>query len=397
MTLSTGSGPATVIGVIPPGFTMVGQKADFLHRSRVRRRVANDHNVIAVGSAAIATGDPNLHPGEIALARYVVDGSLDSTFDADGTVMTLLIGSGIDEAEGVALQSDGKIVVAGNSRGAFGGDFALIRYNADGSIDPTFGPSGDGRVVTDVGSAGVCGRTRCLRGNRRWGCRPAAAARRVAAPVTNPPSAAPSRGGRTDDRHRMVQDAHLLGLGFEVQARRRRSPVRHRQQHPFGVWRRSSFDRGQRLLEREKLIALERHGSGLGHLLSGSLSKRFRRASVAIHAPRTTRWSNVLRCPGAGECDPPPGDASIRYGTRTPDRANGWAEPPARNVPTGGAEHPHDAQIVVNVGDLQVAGAAERAIEPADLARGTSRRRGPRDWRLQAPVRKTRRPQQRPA
>ena len=123
--------------------------------------VANDHSVIAVGSAAIATGDPNLRPSEIALARYLVDGSLDSTFDADGTVMTLLIGSGIDEAEGVALQPDGKVVVAGNSRGAFGGDFALIRYNADGSIDSTFGPSGDGRVVTDLGSAGRCGQTRC--------------------------------------------------------------------------------------------------------------------------------------------------------------------------------------------------------------------------------------------
>jgi uncharacterized delta-60 repeat protein len=81
---------------------------------------------------------------DFALARYNPDGSLDSSFDGDGRVLTDF---GADnEASGVAIQTDGRIVVAGVS----GGDFALARYNTDGSLDPSF--DGDGRVVTDFGA-----------------------------------------------------------------------------------------------------------------------------------------------------------------------------------------------------------------------------------------------------
>jgi uncharacterized delta-60 repeat protein len=123
--------------------------------------VSADNGIVVVGSAAIATNEPALRPTEIAIARYAVDGSADSGFDVDGKVTTLFIGSGIDEAQAVAVQPDGKLVVAGNTRGVFGSDFALIRYNPDGSVDQTFGASGNGKVVTDIGSAGVCGRTGC--------------------------------------------------------------------------------------------------------------------------------------------------------------------------------------------------------------------------------------------
>ena len=72
-------------------------------------------------------------------------GDLDTTFDGDGKVITSFVG-GIDRARAVAIQGDGKIVAAGEANvGTF--DFALARYNTDGSLDTIF--SGDGKVTTD--------------------------------------------------------------------------------------------------------------------------------------------------------------------------------------------------------------------------------------------------------
>ena len=82
---------------------------------------------------------------DFALARYDPDGSLDPTFGRDG-IVTTDFAAATDFAYAVALQSDGKIVAAGTSVGDTE-DFALARYNPDGSLDPTFG--GDGTVTTD--------------------------------------------------------------------------------------------------------------------------------------------------------------------------------------------------------------------------------------------------------
>ena len=81
--------------------------------------------------------------------RYNTDGSLDTSFDSDGKVTTA-IGSGNDYACSVAIQSDGKIVVAGYSDNGSNDDFALVRYNTDGSLDTTF--DSDGKVTTAIGS-----------------------------------------------------------------------------------------------------------------------------------------------------------------------------------------------------------------------------------------------------
>ena len=83
---------------------------------------------------------------DFALARYNSDGSLDRSFDGDGKLTTDFAG-GEDSAAGVAVQSDGKIVVAGNSDG----DFALARYNRDGSLDRSL--NGNGKLTTDFGSS----------------------------------------------------------------------------------------------------------------------------------------------------------------------------------------------------------------------------------------------------
>lgn len=85
---------------------------------------------------------------DFALARYNVDGSLDTAFGAGGKVITP-IGAGDDTARAVAIQADGKIVVAGYAVSGSVSDFALARYSPNGSLDPTF--DGDGIVTTRVG------------------------------------------------------------------------------------------------------------------------------------------------------------------------------------------------------------------------------------------------------
>lgn len=87
---------------------------------------------------------------EFALARFRSNGTLDTTFHTDGRVNTDVGGSGF--AWAVALQPDGKIIAAGDVFSAANGhtDFALARYLPNGTLDTTF--SGDGRVTTDFGS-----------------------------------------------------------------------------------------------------------------------------------------------------------------------------------------------------------------------------------------------------
>ena len=104
--------------------------------------VANDialqpgGKIIAVGSAG----------SDFALARYNRDGSLDTTFGDGGKVTTDFFGER-DEARAVAIQPNGKIVVGGLARSNDNPDFALARYNPDGSLDNTFGDGG--KVTTD--------------------------------------------------------------------------------------------------------------------------------------------------------------------------------------------------------------------------------------------------------
>ena len=81
-----------------------------------------------------------------AIARYNSDGSLDSSFDGDGKVTT----PGGDYLNSIAIQSDG-MIVAGGSNADYPYDFALARYDTNGSLDPLFG--GTGLVTTDVGGS----------------------------------------------------------------------------------------------------------------------------------------------------------------------------------------------------------------------------------------------------
>src|SRR3954452_2250801 len=83
--------------------------------------------------------------------RLFSAGELDSAF-AGGTVHRGFI-AGDELGFSIALQSDGKVLIAGRADmgGPRGNDFAVARFNSDGSVDTSFGNAG--MVVTDMGSA----------------------------------------------------------------------------------------------------------------------------------------------------------------------------------------------------------------------------------------------------
>lgn len=92
---------------------------------------------------------------DFGIVRHNPDGSLDNTFGSGGKVITS-VNSGNDFSWSCAVQSDGKIVVAGRSLGASSDDFALVRYLTNGSLDASFGTSG--KVTTPVGPGSDRGR-----------------------------------------------------------------------------------------------------------------------------------------------------------------------------------------------------------------------------------------------
>jgi uncharacterized delta-60 repeat protein len=100
-----------------------------------------DGKIVVVGGG----GGFGLRSRAFVLARYNPDGSLDTSFSGDGIQTTDFVGH--DEARAVAIQTDGKILAAGFARD----DFALARYNPDGSPDTGFADGGKRRA--DLGGA----------------------------------------------------------------------------------------------------------------------------------------------------------------------------------------------------------------------------------------------------
>ena len=112
--------------------------------------IQSDGKIVTAGYSQIS------QYGAFALARYNTDGSLDNTFGTNGTARNYIPGgdNSQDDAFSVAIQSDGKIVAAGASASHMNSDFAfaLARYNADGTLDNTFGTNGTVRSVIGSGS-----------------------------------------------------------------------------------------------------------------------------------------------------------------------------------------------------------------------------------------------------
>ena len=106
--------------------------------------IQSDGRIVVAGMVI-----PGTEVGDVLTARYLPDGRLDSGFGHHG--MALGDFTNLDRGFGVALGPGGTIVVAGacTERDDYFQDFAVVRYRADGKADSTFGRGG--RVITDYG------------------------------------------------------------------------------------------------------------------------------------------------------------------------------------------------------------------------------------------------------
>ena len=111
--------------------TTIGNSDSYINSIKIQ----NDGKIVAAGKSTLG----------FTLVRYKVDGSLDNTF-----VVTTPFGVSDSEARSVAIQQDGKIVVAGDySNGPNNNDFVMARFNSDGNLDSTFGTNGI--TITPIG------------------------------------------------------------------------------------------------------------------------------------------------------------------------------------------------------------------------------------------------------
>ena len=126
--------------------------------------------VTSIGSGSDVIGGAALQPdgklvvaataytgssGDFAVARYTSSGALDSTFGVAGKITTP-VGTGNDVVTSMALQNDGKIIVAGYTVFSSDSDFAMLRYLPDGNLDTSFGTGG--KVITSIGAGTDYGR-----------------------------------------------------------------------------------------------------------------------------------------------------------------------------------------------------------------------------------------------
>ena len=144
--LAWGDSERVAPGDLDPSFSADGKQiTDFgLGDGGSAVAIQGDGKIVVAGGSGDAVGGSY----DLALSRYTPDGTLDPSFSGDGKLTTDFGGG--NDAAAVALQADGKIVVAGSSRiGTAQNDLALARYRADGSLDTAF--SDEGTVTTDLG------------------------------------------------------------------------------------------------------------------------------------------------------------------------------------------------------------------------------------------------------
>ena len=144
---------AAAPGDLDPAFGSDGMvTSDFQRSNDIAYATAlqTDGKILIAGIRFIgnsATG------GDFLIARYNPDGTLDRSFGQRGRVIVDL---GLTEkAAAMAVQADGKIVIAGGTYDVFpaaGGQYALVRFNSNGSLDTTFGNAGV--VTTSFGTSG---------------------------------------------------------------------------------------------------------------------------------------------------------------------------------------------------------------------------------------------------
>lgn len=157
-TLGTGSiNGVTAMVELPSGkLAIAGYKTSTLDQFAVMQLNGNGSPDTAFGVSSVAVADVSasadratgmiVQPadgrlvvvGNSGIARFLPSGDLDTSFDGDGMLPVTF------SAQSVALQKDGKLLVAGS----YNNDFALARYLSDGQIDTSFGSGG--MVTTDI-------------------------------------------------------------------------------------------------------------------------------------------------------------------------------------------------------------------------------------------------------
>jgi len=107
--------------------------------------IQNDNKIVVGGDVRDGVQQ------DFLTARLHPNGSLDTSFGSTGVISTA-VGAGNDAGEGLVIQQDGKIVVAGSATQNQNFNFALVRFNTDGSLDNSFGNGGKVISPTDGSS-----------------------------------------------------------------------------------------------------------------------------------------------------------------------------------------------------------------------------------------------------
>jgi uncharacterized delta-60 repeat protein len=138
----------SLVGSNSPDGTVLGQGANAVEATVVYPSTdAVNHDKIVVGGGVSVTTKQGT-TSKFALQRYNPNGSLDASFGTQGTVLTAI---GISASlQGLAVQSDGKIIAVGEASANSTANFVVVRYTTDGHLDSSFGTNGSGYVITQV-------------------------------------------------------------------------------------------------------------------------------------------------------------------------------------------------------------------------------------------------------
>lgn len=109
--------------------------------------IQEDNKIVVFGGVYQSSTNANQNFATWAMQRFNADGSLDTTYGTDGMVLTTF-GTQLNYPSSLALQEDGKVIASGHSGN---GRLLLARYTNTGALDPTF--DGDGKVITQFGNA----------------------------------------------------------------------------------------------------------------------------------------------------------------------------------------------------------------------------------------------------
>ncbi|MFV2065778.1 MAG: hypothetical protein ACC645_02270 [Pirellulales bacterium] len=137
-------------GAIDPTFGFDGYRVTDLGLTNdkvMATAIQDDGKVVVAGSISYGNSGGKPAPDgsaniDFAVARYNVDGSLDTTFGPDEKGFVTTDFGGGDIAYDILIQPDGKIVVGSRTQSEGKGAFAVLRCNDDGTLDETFGNGG---------------------------------------------------------------------------------------------------------------------------------------------------------------------------------------------------------------------------------------------------------------